>query len=78
MNELIHIGNADISIKKSTKEKEWSRLRTLTWFTKDRTEQRKEILIRTKHALLRGEDYFIVSADEIRTSRMFPILTRIL
>ena len=72
MNELIHIGNADISIK------EYKGQRVVTFKDIDMVHERpdgtaKRNFNTNKARFVEGEDYFIVSADEIRTSRMFPI-----
>ena len=72
MNKLVHIGNADISIK------EYKGQRVVTFKDIDAAHGRpdgtaKRNFNTNKSRFIEGEDYFIVSADEIRTSRMFPI-----
>lgn len=72
MDNLVHIGNADISIK------EYRGKRVVTFKDIDMVHERpdgtaKRNFNTNKARFVEGEDYFIVSADEIRTSRMFPI-----
>ena len=72
MDNLVHIGNADISIK------EYKGKRVVTFKDIDMVHERpdgtaKRNFNTNKARFIEGEDYFIVSADEIRTSRMFPI-----
>lgn len=72
MDNLVHIGNADISIK------EYRGKRVVTFKDIDMAHERpdgtaKRNFNTNKVRFVEGEDYFIVSADEIRTSRMFPI-----
>lgn len=72
MDNLVHIGNADISIK------EYKGKRVVTFKDIDIVHERpdgtaKRNFNTNKARFVEGEDYFIVSADEIRTSRMFPI-----
>lgn len=72
MDNLVHIGNADISIK------EYKGKRVVTFKDIDMVHERpdgtaKRNFNTNKSRFVEGEDYFIVSADEIRTSRMFPI-----
>lgn len=72
MDNLVHIGNADISIK------EYKGKRVVTFKDIDMVHERpdgtaKRNFNTNKSRFVEGEDYFIVSADEIPTSRMFPI-----
>lgn len=72
MNELVHIGNTDISIK------QYKGQRVVTFKDIDMVHERpdgtaKRNFNTNKSRFIAGEDYFIVSADEIRTSHMFPI-----
>ena len=72
MSGLIHIGNTDISIK------EYNGQRVVTFKDIDAVHGRpdgtaKRNFNTNKKRFIEGEDYFIVSADEIRTSRMFPV-----
>lgn len=72
MNEMVHIGNSDISIK------EYNGKRVVTFKDIDMVHERpdgtaKRNFNTNKSRFIEGEDYFIVSADEIRTSCMFPI-----
>lgn len=72
MSELVHIGNSDISIK------EYNGQRVVTFKDIDMVHGRpdgtaKRNFNANKYRFVNGEDYFVVSADEIRTSLMFPI-----
>ena len=71
-NQLVHIGNSDISIK------EYNGQRVVTFKDIDMVHGRPDGTARkrfsdNRNRFIDGEDYFVVSADEIRTSRMFPI-----
>lgn len=72
MNELIHIGNADISVK------EYNGQRVVTFKDIDTVHGRPDGTARrnfntNKKRFKEGEDYFLVGSDEIRTSHLFPI-----
>lgn len=72
MNDLIHIGNADISIK------EYKGQRVVTFKDIDAVHGRpdgtaKRNFNTNKEHFVENEDYFVVSSDEIRTSQLFPI-----
>lgn len=72
MNELIHIGNADISVK------EYNGQRVVTFKDIDMVHGRPEgtankRFLDNKNRFVEGEDYFIVSNSEIRKSQLFPI-----
>lgn len=72
MNELIHIGNADISVK------EYNGQRVVTFKDIDTVHSRPDGTARrnfntNKKRFKEGEDFFLVGSDEIRTSRLFPI-----
>lgn len=72
MNELVHIQNSDIAVK------EYQGQRVVTFKDVDLVHERpdgtaKRNFNSNKNRFIAGEDYFVVSADEIRTSRMFPI-----
>lgn len=72
MNDLVHIQNTDISVK------EYRGQRVVTLKDVDMVHERPEGTARrnfnsNRNRFIDGEDYFVVSADEIRTSRMFPI-----
>lgn len=72
MSELIHIGNADISIK------EYNGQRVVTFKDIDTVHSRPDGTARrnintNKKRFREGEDFFLVGSDEIRTSRLFPI-----
>lgn len=72
MNELVHIGNSDIAIK------EYNGQRVVTFKDIDMVHGRPEGTARrnfntNKKRFVNGEDYFVVSSNEIRTSRLFPI-----
>lgn len=72
MHDLVHIQNTDISVK------EYRGQRVVTLKDVDMVHERPEGTARrnfnsNRNRFIDGEDYFVVSADEIRTSRMFPI-----
>ena len=72
MSELIHIGDCDISVKV------YNGQRVVTLKDIDTVHNRpdgtaKRNFNSNKNHFIEGVDYFMVSADEIRTSRMFPI-----
>lgn len=72
MNKLIHIGNADISVK------EYNGQRVVTFKDVDTVHSRPDGTARrnfntNKKRFKEGEDFFLVGSDEIRTSRLFPI-----
>lgn len=72
MNELIHIGNADISVK------EYNGQRVVTFKDIDTVHSRPDGTARrnfntNKKRFKEGEDFFLVGSDEIRTSHLFPI-----
>lgn len=72
MNEIVHIGNADISVK------EYRGQRVVTLSDIDAVHSRPDGTARrnfntNKKRFIAGEDYFVVGSDEIRTSRIFPI-----
>lgn len=72
MNELIHIGNSDISIK------EYKGQRVVTLKDVDTVHERpggtaKRNFNTNKKRFIEGVDFFLVSSDEIRTSHIFPI-----
>lgn len=72
MNELIHIGNSDISIK------EYKGQRVVTLKDVDMVHERpggtaKRNFNTNKKRFIEGADFFLVSSDEIRTSHIFPI-----
>ena len=72
MNELVHIENVDISIK------EYKGQRVVTFKDVDMVHDRPDGTARrnfntNKKRFVENEDYFIVSSDEIRTSRLFTI-----
>ena len=72
MNELIHIGNSDISIK------EYKGQRFVTLKDVDMVHERpggtaKRNFNTNKKRFIEGVDFFLVSSDEIRTSHIFPI-----
>lgn len=72
LNELMHIGNADISIK------EYKGKRVVTFKDIDMVHERADGTARrnfntNKKKFVEGEDFFVVSSDEIRTSRIIPI-----
>lgn len=72
MNELIRIGNSDISIK------EYKGQRVVTLKDVDMVHERpggtaKRNFNTNKKRFIEGVDFFLVSSDEIRTSHIFPI-----
>ena len=72
MSELIHIGNSDIAIK------EYKGKRVVTFKDIDAVHERPDGTARrnfntNKKRFVEGEDFFVVSSDEIRTSRIIPI-----
>lgn len=72
MNEIMHIGNANISIK------EYKGQRVVTFKDIDMVHGRPDgtankRFLDNKKRFIEGDDYFIVSNSEIRKSRMFPI-----
>lgn len=72
MNELIHIGNADISVK------EYNGQRVVTFKDIDTVHSRPDGTARrnfntNKKRFKEGEDFFLVGSDEIRTSHLFLI-----
>lgn len=72
MNELVHIGNSDISVK------EYNGQRVVTFKDIDTVHGRpdgtaKRNFNTNKKRFRKGEDFFLVSSNEIRTSHLFPI-----
>lgn len=72
MGEIIRIENYDISVK------EYKGQRVVTFKDIDTVHGRPDGTARrnfntNKRRFIEGEDYFIVSSDEIRTSLLFPI-----
>lgn len=72
MNELVHIGNSDISIK------EYKGQRVVTFKDIDMVHGRPEGTARkrfndNRQHFIEGEDYFKVSPSEIRTTKLFDI-----
>lgn len=72
MGEIIRIENSDISVK------EYKGQRVVTFKDIDTVHGRPDGTARrnfntNKRRFIDGEDYFIVSSDEIRTSLLFPI-----
>lgn len=72
MGEIIRIENSDISVK------EYKGQRVVTFKDIDTVHGRPDGTARrnfntNKRRFIEGEDYFIVSSDEIRTSLLFPI-----
>lgn len=72
MAEIIHIGNSDIAIK------EYKGKRVVTFKDIDAVHERPDGTARrnfntNKKRFVEGEDFFVVSSDEIRTSRIIPI-----
>lgn len=72
MNELIHIGNSDISIK------EYNGQRVVTFKDIDAVHGRPDGTARkrfndNRQHFIEGEDFFKVSASEIRTTNLFEI-----
>lgn len=77
MNDLVHIQNTDISVK------EYRGQRVVTLKDVDMVHERPEGTARrnfnsNRNRFIDGEDYFVVSADEIRTSPCFLYPTMIL
>lgn len=72
MEQLVHIQDTDISVK------EYNGQRVVTFKDVDAVHGRadgtaKRNFNTNKKRFVENEDYFIVSSDEIRTSRLFPI-----
>lgn len=72
MNEIVQIYNAQVEVK------EYKNQRVVTLSDIDLVHQRPEGTARrnfntNKNHFIEGEDYFIVGADEIRTSHLFTI-----
>ncbi len=72
MNELVHIGNSDISIK------EYNGQRVVTFKDIDMVHGRPDGTARkrfndNRQHFIEGEDYFKVSVSEIRTTKLFDI-----
>lgn len=72
MSEIIRINNCDISLK------EYNGQRVVTLKDIDAVHERpdgtaKRNFNTNKKRFVEGEDFFVVSPDEIRTSRLFPI-----
>lgn len=72
MNEMIHIGNSDISIK------EYNGQRVVIFKDIDMVHGRPDGTARrnfntNKKRFIEGEDFFVVGSDEIRSSHLFPI-----
>lgn len=72
MNELIHIGNSDISIK------EYNGQRVVTFKDIDMVHGRPDGTARkrfndNRNRFIEGEDFFKISASEIRTTKLFDI-----
>lgn len=72
MGEIIRIENSDISVK------EYKGQRVVTFKDIDTVHGRPDGTARrnfntNKRRFIEGEDYFIVSSDEIRTNLLFPI-----
>lgn len=72
MNELVHIGNCDISIKVYNGQRVVT-LKDIDMVHKRPDGTAKRNFNSNKNHFIEGEDYYMVSADEIRTSRMFSI-----
>lgn len=75
MNELIHIGSADISIK------EYNGQRVVTFKDIDIVHERPDGTARrnfntNKKHFIEGEDYFTICADEIRTRKIMEISSK--
>ena len=71
-NTLVHIGNADISVK------EYKGQRVVIFKDIDIVHSRPDGTARrnfntNKKRFIEGEDFYLVGSDEIRTSRLFPI-----
>lgn len=72
MSELIHIGNSDISIK------EYNGQRVVTFKDIDMVHGRPDGTARkrfndNRNRFIEGEDFFKISASEIRTTKLFDI-----
>ena len=72
MSELIHIGNSDISIK------EYNGQRVVTFKDIDAVHGRPDGTARkrfndNRNRFIEGEDFFKISASEIRTAKLFDI-----
>lgn len=72
MNEMVHIGNSDISIK------EYNGQRVVTFKDIDMVHGRPEGTARKRFAdnrnrFIEGQDFFKISASEIRTTKLFEI-----
>ena len=72
MNDLVHIGNTDISVK------EYRGQRVVTFRDIDKAHERPDgtankRFLNNKKRFVEGEDFFIVSNSEIRKSLLFPI-----
>lgn len=72
MNDLVHIGNADISVK------EYKGQRVVTFKDIDAVHQRpagtaNKRFLDNKKRFVDGEDFFTVSNSEIRKSLIFPV-----
>jgi len=72
VNEIVHIGNTDISVK------EYRGQRVVTFKDIDIVHQRvtgtaNKRFLDNKKRFVEGEDFFIISNSEIRKSHIFPI-----
>lgn len=72
MNSLVHIGNSDISVK------EYNGQRVVTFKDIDMVHGRPEGTARkrfndNRNHFIEGEDFFKISASEIRTTKLFDI-----
>lgn len=72
MNEMVHIGNSDISIK------EYNGQRVVTFKDIDMVHSRPDGTARKRFAdnrnrFIEGQDFFKISASEIRTTKLFEI-----
>lgn len=75
MNELVHIGKTDISVK------EYNGQRVVTFKDIDTVHQRADGTAgrnfrQNRERFIEGEDYYKISADEIRRSKLFDIPDR--
>lgn len=75
MNELVHIGESDISVK------EYNGQRVVTFKDIDTVHQRTDGTAgrnfrQNRERFIEGEDYYKISADEIRRSKLFDIPDR--
>lgn len=75
MNELVHIGKTDISVK------EYNGKRVVTFKDIDTVHQRADGTAgrnfrQNRERFIEGEDYYKISADEIRRSKLFDIPDR--